>query len=116
MSLTLPTFTPAIRTGEFFRIEFEDLNTACIWNGRDSGLSFVKPKYTRTAAMTSTMTPTDRAFAPVRSLRSRLSSLFLRKRIGVRGLVDLRLLGARALVARHRADHLAAADVRLVRR
>ncbi len=43
--LTTPTLTPAIRTGEFSRIEFADgktaLNSKPRWNGR----SFVNPKY-----------------------------------------------------------------------
>ncbi len=42
--VTLPTLTPAMRTGEFSRIEFADVNTALNSNGRENGLLFVKPK------------------------------------------------------------------------
>ena len=43
-SLTLPMFTPAIRTGEFGRMEFAEEKTALSSNGWANGLAFVKPK------------------------------------------------------------------------
>ena len=42
--LTLPTSTPAIRTGELGRIEFADSNWALTWKPCVNGMSLVKPK------------------------------------------------------------------------
>ena len=42
--LTLPTSTPAIRTGESGCRPFEDWNTALTSYGRVNGMSFVKPR------------------------------------------------------------------------
>ena len=42
--VTLPTLTPAIRTGEPGRIEFADSNVALTWKGVVNGMSFVKPE------------------------------------------------------------------------
>ena len=44
-ALTLPTSTPAIRTGELGRIEFADSNCALSRKPCVNGTSFVKPKY-----------------------------------------------------------------------
>ena len=43
-SLTLPTSTPAIRTGEPGRIDLADWKTALTSNGRVNGMSLVKPR------------------------------------------------------------------------
>ena len=48
--LTLPTSTPAIRTGELGRIEFADSNCALSMYPCVNGMSFVKPKNRITAA------------------------------------------------------------------
>ena len=44
---TLPTLTPAIRTGEPARIEFADSNVALTWKGVVNGMSLVKPEVRR---------------------------------------------------------------------
>ena len=41
---TVPTFTPAMRTGEFSRIEFADGKTALNSKPRENGRFFVKPR------------------------------------------------------------------------
>jgi hypothetical protein len=41
---TLPTLTPAIRTGEPGRIELADSKVALTWKGVVKGMSFVKPR------------------------------------------------------------------------
>ena len=56
--LTVPTLTPAMRTGEFSRIEFADGNTALNSNPRENGRSFVKPRYATTTTPSSTSSPT----------------------------------------------------------
>ena len=65
-ALTLPTSTPAIRTGELGRIEFADSNCALTWKPLVNGMSLVKPKNITTAARitaTSPMKAFDRAGA-----------------------------------------------------
>jgi hypothetical protein len=54
---TLPTSTPAIRTGEPGRIEFADSNVALISNGFVNGMSFVKPRNTRITNTTAAIRP-----------------------------------------------------------
>jgi hypothetical protein len=44
MPFTLPTLTPAIRTGEFGRIEFADSKTALTRNPCVNGTCLAKPK------------------------------------------------------------------------
>ncbi len=55
--LTLPTSTPAIRTGELGRIEFADSNWALIWKPCVNGMSLVKPKNRTSAARISPIRP-----------------------------------------------------------
>ena len=54
---TLPTCTPAIRTGDPGRIEFADSNVARTWNGVVNGKSFVNPKNTIATATVSAIRP-----------------------------------------------------------
>ena len=49
--LTLPTLTPAIRTGELTRMELADSNTALTRNPCVNGMSFVKPRKTATSTI-----------------------------------------------------------------
>ncbi len=56
-ALTLPTSTPAIRTGELGRIELADSNCALTRNPCVNGMSFVNPKYMITAAIAKPTTP-----------------------------------------------------------
>jgi hypothetical protein len=44
IALTFPTFTPAIRTGEFLRIEFEESKTALTRKPWVNGTCLAKPK------------------------------------------------------------------------
>ena len=48
-SVTLPTSTPAIRTGDFGCRLFADSKVACSMKGWANGLYFVKPKKLNTA-------------------------------------------------------------------
>ena len=56
--LTLPTSTPAIRTGESGRRPFADWKTAFTSYPRVNGMSLVKPRNTRMTITTSAIRPT----------------------------------------------------------
>ena len=53
----MPTSTPAIRTGEFGRIEFADSNCALTWKPCVNGMSLVKPKNSSSAAKMAAISP-----------------------------------------------------------
>src|SRR5205814_125907 len=57
IAFTLPTFTPAIRTGVALRIELADSNTALTSNGLVNGMSLVKPRNSAISATTSAISP-----------------------------------------------------------
>ena len=67
---TLPTFTPAMRTGEFLRIEFDDSNTALTRKPCVNGMCLAKPKKTPMHATTST-TSADRERVRARAVLAR---------------------------------------------
>ena len=74
--LTLPTSTPAIRTGEFGRIEFAEVNCALTMYPCVNGMSFVKPKYRISAATSAASTPM-KAFER-RGERRRVRAIYFR--------------------------------------
>ena len=68
--VTLPTLTPAMRTGEFLRIEFDDWKTALTRKPCVNGMCLVKPKKTPMHATTST-TSADHEGARARAVLAR---------------------------------------------
>ena len=77
--LTLPTLTPAMRTGELVRIELADGKTAFTRKPCVSGTCLVKPKYVAAQRTASTTAPTLSALAPARSLRGMRGALGSRR-------------------------------------
>ena len=62
--MTLPTSTPAIRTGDFgFRL-FTSLKTALNSYGLANGFAFEKPKYVNRPTTTSARTPARKGLMP----------------------------------------------------
>ena len=72
--LTLPTLTPAIRTGELVRIDTADSKTPFTRKPLVNGMSLVKPRKVMIPATTSTIAPTLNALALLRSLRGTRSA------------------------------------------
>ena len=68
--LTLPTSTPAIRTGEPGRRLLADSNTALTRWPCVNGMSLVKPRKTRIASTTSAISPTANGLRPARRRRA----------------------------------------------
>ena len=68
--LTLPTATPAMRTGEFTRSELADSNVALTRNPWVNGMSFVKPSQTPITMIASAISPIVSGLRLVRRRRA----------------------------------------------
>ena len=71
---TLPTFTPAIRTGESSRRSFEVWKTAWNWNGSRHGSDFVNASHVATVMISSAIAPARTGFIRPRCRRGMMRS------------------------------------------
>jgi hypothetical protein len=102
IDLTLPTWTPAIRTGELTRRPLEDSNTALRRKPCVKGMSLVKPSQTAMSTIASAISPTVRGLRPERRRREATAITSRPPSVGC--------------LPGHVADHLAVGQPRLVAR